>query len=246
MHVNTARFRFYAELNDFLPEVERQVWFDYRFSGSPALRDAVEALGVPHPEVDLIVVNGQSVGWEHALASGDEVSVYPVFESLDIAPVVRLRPEPLRVTRFVVDAHLGRLARWLRMLGFDALYDARFDRARIIAAAIREPRIILTRDRRLLRDGRVTHGYWVRNSNARRQIAEVVERLDLRAQFTPFARCMRCNGTLVPRPPAEVAGQVPPRARERAKEFRQCDACGKIYWSGTHVERMRRLIGELS
>jgi uncharacterized protein len=246
MDAHRARFRFYAELNDFLPAGKRQVAFEYEFTGMPSIKDAVEALGVPHPEVDLILVNGASVGWDHHLAAGDEVSVYPVFESLDITPLVRLRPAPLRLTRFVVDAHLGRLARWLRMLGFDTVYDAGFPRTQIIDIATRDHRMILSRDRRLLRDGRVTHAYWVRATEPHLQLEEVVRRLDLRAQFATFTRCMACNGELVDRSLTDVAEHVPPKVRERARAFHQCAICGKVYWDGTHVGRMRRLIEELS
>jgi uncharacterized protein with PIN domain len=245
-HAMKARFRFYAELNDFLLADKRQLAFDYSFSGSPSIKDAIEAIGVPHPEVDLIVVNDASVGWDYHLASGDEVSVYPVFEAIDISDIVRLRPEPLRVSRFVLDVHLGRLAKWLRMLGFDSLYDSGYDNAQIIENGVDERRIILTRSRELLKNARVTHGYWVRATDPRAQIEEVVGRLDLRSQFAPFTRCMECNGEITERPPAEVADQVPPKARERAQSLYQCNQCRRVYWEGTHVERMRRLIEELS
>lgn len=244
--VHTARFRFYAELNDFLPEDRRQVQFPYTFTGHPAVKDAVEAIGVPHPEVDLIVVNGVSVGWSRHLDDGDIVSVYPVFEAIDISPVVRLRPAPLRVPRFILDVHLGRLARWLRMLGFDSDYDTERDDHTIIDMASTQGRIILTRDRGLLKNTRVTHGYWVRSTDPRKQIEEVVDRLHLRAGFQPFSRCMECNGTIAVRRRAQVADRVPPRALERAREFRQCTECEKVYWDGTHLERMQRLVAELS
>jgi len=158
---------------------------------------------------------------------------------------VRLRPEPLRETRFVLDVHLGRLARWLRMLGFDTVYDNAYDDARIVDIAAREHRIILTRDRGLLKHARVTHGTWVRATDPRRQIDEVVDRLDLRARFAPFTRCMECNGALESRARADIAARVPPRARRRASAFHQCAGCGKVYWDGTHVARMRRLLAEL-
>lgn len=246
MHAKRARFRFYAELNDFLPTGKRQVPFDYEFTGRPSIKDAVEAIGVPHPEVDLVVVGGISVGWGYHLCDGDEVAVYPMFEAIDISPLVHLRAAPLRVTRFVVDIHLGRLARWLRMLGFDTAYDARYDDARIVEIAASEGRVILTRDRGLLKNTRVTHGYWVRATNPRAQIEEVVGRLDLRAQFAPFTRCMECNGTIDECPLGEVRDHVPPKARDRSRKFYRCSDCRKVYWEGTHVERMRRLIDEIS
>lgn len=244
-HPWKASFRFYAELNDFLPAAKRQTAFDHHFSGSPSVKDAIEGIGVPHPEVDLVLVGGASVGWDHHLADGDTVSVYPVFEAMDISPVVRLRPEPLRVSRFVVDGHLGKLARWLRMLGFDTKYQRRADGGAIVETALRDGRIILTRDRELLKQWRVTHGYWVRATEPERQIAEVCGRLHLVAQFRPFSRCMDCNGALVQQNADEIAAEVPAKVRERTCTFHRCEACGKVYWDGTHVERMRERIASL-
>lgn len=245
MNPRRAQFRFYAELNDFLPPDKRQVPFDYEFTGAPSVKDAIEAVGVPHPEVDLVVVGGVSVDWNYHLADGDRVSVYPVFESVDIAPLVRLRPAPLRVTRFIADVHLGRLARRLRMLGFDTTYDPDRNDKDIISSALRDRRIILTRDRDLLKNKRVTHGYWVRSTDPRQQLREVVARMDLRSRFAPFTRCMRCNGVTAARAAEDVSQQVPKRALARAGAFRQCVDCGKVFWEGTHVERMRGEIDSL-
>lgn len=245
MRMMKAHFRFNEELHDFLPAAAGGAC-EYSFLVAPAIKDAIESLGVPHPEVDLILVNGRSVGWDYRLAHGDEVSVYPRSQGVHVSPVLRLRSELPLVLRFVLDAHLGRLARLLRMLGFDSTYDSRADRKRIVEIAAAEQRLILTRDRGLLKDGRVTLGYWVRTTQPRLQIEEVIRRFGLRTRFTPFARCMQCNGILVERAAAEVAHQVPPRVRNRAPAFKQCSACEKIYWEGTHVERMRRLIAKLA
>lgn len=244
-----AVFRFYAELGDFLPPSRRQRPFAYTFHGHPSVKDAIEALGVPHPEVDLVLVNGVPVGFDHALGDGDRVSVYPVFEALDIAPVTRLRPQPLRVTRFVLDGHLGVLARRLRLLGFDTAYDRDAADPEIVARARDEGRIILTRDRELLKAGAVTHGYWVRATDPSRQLAEVVERFDLRRQVHrsvhPFTRCTVCNGELVRADDVEP-DEVPPRVRREVEEFQRCTRCRKLYWRGSHAERLARLVDEVT
>jgi hypothetical protein len=142
MSMQVASFRFYAELNDFLPRAQRHTTFPYHFTGTPAVKDAIEAAGVPHPEVDLILVNGMSVAFDYPLRDGDRVAVYPVFESFDISPIVHLRPQPLRETKFILDVHLGKLAKHLRMLGFDTLYRNDYQDPDIIATALRERRII--------------------------------------------------------------------------------------------------------
>jgi uncharacterized protein with PIN domain len=242
---NTAEFRFYEELNDFLPLAKRKTPFAYRFKGTPSIKDAIEAIGVPHTEVDLVVVDGLSVGWEYRLKDGDRVGVYPVFESLDISPVVRLREAPLRDTRFVLDVHLGKLARLLRMLGFDTAYERDYADARIVEISAAERRIVLTRDRGILKTGAVTHGYWVRSSNPREQIGEVVRRFDLVSRIRPFERCMLCNARLEPVGKDEIIDRLPRRAAEGRDEFRRCPSCGKIYWKGTHYERMKKSIQAL-
>jgi hypothetical protein len=115
----SCTFRFYAELNDFLPANKRQRNIAYRFRGTPSVKDTIEAIGVPHTEVDLIFVDGDSVGFEHLLTGGERVAVYPMFERFEIAQVTRLRPVLLREPRFVLDVHLGKLAHYLRLIGFN-------------------------------------------------------------------------------------------------------------------------------
>lgn len=237
-----AIFRFYAELNDFLPRAWRQTDIPYQFWGHPAVKDAIEALGVPHPEVDLILVNNQSVNFDYRLRQGDRVAVYPVFELLNIAPVTRLRPRPLRKIRFVLDANLGKLARNLRMLGFDALYRNNFQDVEVIEIALQEQRIILTRDVELLKNGKVTHGYWVRHTDAQKQVEEVLQKFDLFDQIRPFTRCLVCNGLLLPVEKEDIEDQLPPRVRQSFETFYRCAACGKVYWRGSHFERMEKMV----
>lgn len=237
-----AYFRFYGELNDFLPPERRQVEIPYPVQGTPAVKDAIEALGVPHVEVDLILVNGESVGFEHRLKPEDRVAVYPVWESLDITPVVRLRDRPLRKTAFVADVHLGKLARLLRLLGFDALHSHGYRDQEIVAISVREGRILLTRDRQLLKHSAVTHGYWIRSNRPLDQAREVVGRFDLVAQVQPFTRCLACNGLLQPVRKEQVLDQIPPRVALWREDYFRCSGCGKLYWQGTHYPKLAEAI----
>ncbi len=237
-----ANFRFYEELNDFLAPPQRKRTIEYRFGGNPAIKDPIEVLGVPHTEVDLILVNGASVGFDYQLANGDRVSVYPVFESLDISPLQRLRPEPLRRTTFIVDVNLGKLARRLRMLGFDAAYDNRLQDRDIVDISVREKRIVLTRDRRLLFHKAITHGYWVRSDDPDTQLAEVMQRLDLQRQVRPLQRCLDCNGEIEAVERDEVWDSLEPLTRRYYREFYRCPRCRKIYWEGSHVMHMSEKI----
>jgi uncharacterized protein with PIN domain len=239
---STAEFRFYEELNDFLARSLRKRAFVYAFHGTPSVKDAIEAIGVPHTEVDLVLIDGESVDFTRRLTGGERIAVYPVFERLDITPVTRLRPRPLRLTRFVLDVHLGKLARYLRLLGFDALYRTDFDDAAIIRRSVTESRIILTRDRGLLKHSVVTHGYWVRATDPRQQVGEIVRAFDLGDSMRPFTRCLRCNGQLRPVAKDTIADQLPPLVRAHFEEFAQCRECGRLYWPGSHYVRLRQIV----
>ncbi len=238
----SAEFRFYEELNDFLQPERRRVDFTYSVAGTRSVKDAIEAIGVPHTEVDLILVDGVSVGFDRVLRGGERVAVYPVFELLDIAELQHLRPRPLREPRFVLDCHLGKLARHLRMAGFDCLYRNDYRDSELINAAIAEHRIILTRDIGLLKQRLVTHGYYVRETGSEEQLCEVVRALQLQACLRPFTRCRECNAELREAPKAEVLERLPSSVRGVYERFQLCPGCGRIYWEGTHYARLRRLL----
>jgi len=242
---SVASFRFYEELNDFLPESKRKCAVPFRFTVSPSVKDAIESLGVPHVEIDLIVVNGESVGFKYRLSDGDRIAVYPVFESLDISKVVRLRPEPLRRIAFVADVHLRKLARLLRLLGFDTLHSNDFDDAQIIEISRNEGRIILTRDRQLLKHGSVTHGYWLRSVDPTEQAREVLRRCDLSGSVRPFTRCVDCNGPLLDVRKEDVLERIPPRTAAWLDEYQACGECGKLYWRGTHMRSLEGTIASI-
>lgn len=241
----TASFRFYEELNDFLPEKKRKKSFPQEFVGTPSVKDIIEGMGVPHTEIDVILVDGRSVGFDYRMTGGERVSVYPVFESFDIAPVVRLRSEPLRDPRFVVDAHLGKLAGKLRLLGFDTLFRNDFDDSEIIRLSLEENRIILTRDRGVLKHKTVSRGYFVRSESIDAQLQEVVRRFQLENSFQPFTRCSGCNGLLHPVEKEAVRDRLPERSRDLFEDFMECDGCGKIYWQGSHRDKILKFIDTL-
>ncbi len=237
-----AEFRFYEELNDFLKASQQKQSLRVRFHGHPTVRAVIHTLGVPHPEIDLILVNGQSVGFDHRLGHGDRVAVYPMFESFDITPLVRLLPRPLRRTAFILDVHLGKLARGLRLLGFDVSYRNDYDDPEIIRRASRERRIILTRDCRLLQDRAVQHGYWVRSRHLEGQMGEVLARFDLRGQINAFSRCTVCNGGLTAVAREVIWDRLPPKTRRYYDKFWMCSECQRIYWQGAHYRHLMRRV----
>lgn len=241
LSLRTAEFRFYEELNDFLPAARRKRTFTHAFDGTPAVKDTIESLGVPHTEVDLILIDGKSARFTHKLRGGERVAVYPMFERFDLRPLYRLRPRPLRRTRFVADVHLGVLARRLRLLGFDTVYERHCDDMRLASISVRERRILLTRDVGLLKRGAISRGHWVRATDPLQQTEEVVRAFSLQRVLKPFTRCTVCNEELRPVERAAVAGRVPPRVYARFRRFTHCVRCERIYWHGSHYEQLKTL-----
>lgn len=245
LEMATVYFRFYAELNDFLPREMRMTEFPYTFSGKQSVKHLIEAAGVPHTEVDLVLVNGVSVDFSCVPGDQDRISVYPVFEAFNIGAVSLVRPQPLRQTRFILDSHLGKLAAYLRMLGFDTLYRSDYHDDELVRISLAEHRALLTRDRSLLMRSAVTHGYFVRPRNWRDQLIDVLRRFDLTGCVSPLTRCLLCNELLEAVAKQAVADRVPPRSLHHCDEFWQCPGCSRVYWNGSHRRRMLQFIDEV-
>ena len=239
-----ATFRFYEELNDFLAPNRRRHAFDCSCARAATVKHMIEALGVPHTEVELVMVNGESVGFERMLGDGDRVAVYPKFETFDVSSLVRVREQPLRVSRFVADAHLGGLARLLRMAGFDTLYDNNFGDSEIEIIAAQDARIVLTRDRDLLKRRSITHGCYVRMLKPAQQLREIFDRLDLARSARPFTLCLHCNAPLRVIDQELVRERIPPRVVASYEHFSACDMCQRVFWEGTHWQRMRAMLAD--
>ena len=237
--------RAYAELNDFLDAESRGETVRRPFRSHQTVKDVLEAMGVPHTEVDLILVNGEPVDFAHRPAVGDRIAAYPVFEALDVATTERLRPVPLRDPRFVVDVNLGGLARLLRVLGFDVWWSSDADDTALAEISVEQQRILLTRDRGLLKRRAITHGLFVHSEHPEEQALEVIRRLDLRRHLAPLSRCVRCNGPLATVSKDEVIEHLEPLTRRYYDEFSRCTECGQIYWPGSHHARLLRRVDRL-
>jgi len=239
-----ASFRFYEELNDFLPWHRRKHAIEYRCARAATVKNAIEALGVPHTEVELILVNGESVDLSYMVRDGDYISVYPQFECFDVHALLKIRSRPLRDLRFIADAHLGGLARLLRMLGFDTLYSNHLRDEQIRAIACAERRVVLTRDRELLKCRNITHGCFVHALRPQQQLREIVDRLQLAASARPLTLCLHCNLPLTAIDRSAVVERLPPRVAQTYRRFSWCEGCDRVYWDGSHWERMRELVGQ--
>lgn len=238
-------FRFYGDLNFFLPANHRQRDIACPFNGPQSVKHLIESLGVPHPEIAAILIDGEPVGFEAMPIDGNRIAVYPelcVINMEDIAPLRPPYPDP---PAFLADNHLGRLARYLRLLGIDTAYGGMEDDERLAERAADERRVLLTRDRGLLKRRLVIWGYCLRTTDSRGQLFDVARRFDLSGRFAPWTRCLRCNGLLQPVAKAAVLERLEPKTKLYYDEFQRCAGCGQIYWRGSHFGELERLVGEM-
>lgn len=235
-----VRLRFYGRLNDLLPPERRGGAIVRTLREAAAVKDTIESLGVPHPEVDVIVVNGEAVGFDYRVREGDAVAVYPAFHAIDLEGVTRAGSDPPRPVRFVADVHLVKLASLLRLAGFDTTIVE--DDEALARASAAEDRVALTRDVALLKRSVIRYGAWIRHTDPARQLVEVLDRFRLSDEMQPFSRCLRCNTPLVAATSGQVSSAVPPRAREAFAAFSRCPGCERVYWQGSHYVRLKELL----
>ena len=233
-----AKFKFHDELNDFLPLARRQTEIPSRFNRDQSVKHLIEALGVPHTEVGRVLVSGQEVAFGYLVQDGDRVEVYPLGTE-------ERNGGRIGAVCFVVDNHLGRLAVYLRMLGFDTLYRNDYNDDELAQISGLGERVLLTRDQRLLMRNQIWRGYWVRSKIPREQIVELLRRFGLGAQVVPFKRCMRCNGLLQPVEKETVLHRLEPLTQKYFDQFRICPECNQVYWQGSHYVRMAHFIDQV-
>jgi hypothetical protein len=238
-----VRLRFHGDLNIFLRSKTGDAMIERQLAEKTSIKDIIESCGVPHPEVDLILIEEQSVDFDHTLISDAKVDVFPVENRGTDCTDKRL--QTIGIIKFVVDGHLGGLTRNLRLLGFDVAYSKNADDRQLLAVMVRENRALLTRDRRLLMHAIVQHGYYPRSQNADEQTIEVVRRFDLSKLIAPFTRCVRCNALLEETTKAEVIDKLEPLTKIYYDQFRRCPDCKQIYWSGSHFPKLQKRIEEI-
>ena len=238
----SVQLRFYEELNDFIRKEYRKKQINRHLKHRTTVKDVIESFGVPHTEVDLILVNGKSESFNYHVKDKDKISVYPVFESFDISSITRLQGRHLRNIRFVADVQLGKLAKKLRFLGLDVEYRNDFTNEKILQRVTHGKRVLLTRDRRLLMHNVVQHGYLLRSDLRDKQTVEVVFRFDLADQLNPFARCAECNSVLHTVPKAQILNHLEPKTKLYYQNFVQCERCRKVYWEGSHFIHLNEFV----
>ncbi|MBI5477101.1 MAG: twitching motility protein PilT, partial [Ignavibacteriales bacterium] len=228
-----AIFRFYEELNDFLPRERRKTDFEVDLKGKGSIKEMIEAIGVPHREIDLILVNGRSVDFNYILQDRDQISVYPVFESLNIEDIIRIRNAPLRRTRFIADVNIGEIVKYMRLLGFDVYFNPSLSIKEMIEISKRGKRIILTKSKNLLKFKDVTHGIFVRSDIVEVEIKGIMDLLDIKDNIRPFSRCLCCNSHLKTITKEEIEDRIPAKIKESYNEYYHCKilckSCDNIY-----------------
>ncbi|GAA5523007.1 Mut7-C ubiquitin/RNAse domain-containing protein [Aliifodinibius salicampi] len=243
----TVSLRFYGDLNDLLTisTGQNQTTFERQLPGPTSVKDLIEGCGVPHTEVDVILVDSKAVDFSYLIADGNRISIYPVFNSLDIPEADRLQKPTAHYPRFLADVNLGKLARYLRLAGLDTAYRNDADDDDLIEQMQEENRVLLTRDRKLLMHKVVRHGYLPRSADPAEQLEEVLRRFDLFHELEPFSRCPRCNGSLQNVPKEEIIDRLEPLTKRHFDEFSQCIGCGQVYWAGSHRRRLDPKVKEI-
>ena len=238
-----VRLRFHGDLNVFLRSRAGDALVERPLAEKTSIKDVIESCGVPHPEVDLILVDDQTVGFDHTLANDAKVEVFPVENRGTDRTEKRL--QTIGIIRFVTDGHLGGLTRNLRLLGFDVAYTKNADDRQLLEVMALENRALLTRDRRLLMHRIVQHGYCPRSQNADEQTIEVVRRFELSELIAPFTRCLRCNAPLEEAAKADIINKLEPLTKIYYDQFRRCPDCKQIYWPGSHFPKLQKRIEEI-
>jgi uncharacterized protein len=243
--MGVAVIRFYGSLNDFLPRNLKHHNISSRVNDTAQLKDFIESFGAPHPEIELVLVNGHPADFHSMVRAGDRISVYPHFQQIEIPAQIQVSPPQLTDKKFVLDTHLGRLACYLRLIGVDTLYDIRSDDSDLADISSTEDRILLTRDRSLLKRKVIRYGYCIRSTNPEDQWHEAILQFDLENQFKPFTRCLRCNGELHHIGKSEVLEMLPERTAKYYDDFQRCRDCLKIFWKGSHFIRLQNRMNDV-
>ncbi len=221
-----------------LPARHRRLEIRYSFEGRPSIKHVLESFGVPHTEIGEIQIRENLAEMGHIIEDGEVYHIFPVRNAAheDRTELPAIAP------RFIIDTHLGKLATYLRLFGFDTLYDNQATDEDLARISRQDQRILLTRDRGLLKRKTIIAGFCLVQDDPEDQLRAVIERFGLSTQIHPFTRCLRCNGLFLPIEKKDVAGRVPEQSFKVYQEYWFCQNCNQVYWKGTHFEHMETFI----
>jgi len=240
--MKTIHLHCYEELNEFLPLEKRKVTFAHSIPVQTSVKDLIESFNIPHTQVQMIIVNGEQRDFSYIVQDNDRISVYPFFHNFDIKSVSKIHHPLPEKMRFIVDQHLGSLARYLRMLGIDTEYNKNLSGHELVEKANHENRILITKDRSILKRNELKFGYFVYADDLDSQLEELVLQFKLKEHISLFSRCLECNSILHQIEKEKIGHRLPQKVKEQHNSFTLCDNCDKIYWKGTHYQRMKNKI----
>ncbi|WP_461834136.1 Mut7-C RNAse domain-containing protein [Desulfothermus sp.] len=215
----------------------------YPLNRKASIKDIIEALGIPHTEIGLIEVGSQRVRFSYIPKKQTHLKIYP--HKIPIERDNYLFDEPILELRFLVDANVGKLARFLRMLGYDCFFDWSIPDDEIAEIAFSEKRIVLSKDIQLLKRKKILWGKFIQANFPIDQLKEVVNFFGLDFNNRAFTRCLVCNKRLVPVDKDAIIHRLEPKTKKYYNEFSICPVCKRIYWQGSHVEKMKDLLKKL-
>lgn len=241
--MNSANFRFFDDINFFLNKEQQNIDINYSFDGNPSVKDCIEAIGVPHTEVEAICINNIYSNFNKKINNNDSINVYSYNSNIDLSNIIELRPK-IKEYKFIVDANVGKVAKNLRMFGFDTYYDFDLPDKEIVNLAEREERIILSRDWGLLKRKNAIWGYYPRSQTTDEQLSEIIKRFNLYDKFNPLSLCLECNGKINKIDKGEAQSNLDEGVLRDYDEFYKCNTCNKFFWKGSHYDKMLETINK--
>ena len=209
-------------------------------------KDVVESFGIPHTEIGVMRANGREISFSHIVENSETIEISPLYAPIDVLTASLLRPQPLQNITFAVDDNVGKLASLLRMAGLDTYYVNTISDRELVKIAHHEGRILLSKDKDLLKRKMIVFGRLVRAITPKKQLAEIIQLYGLREQLQPFSRCLKCNDLLQPIEKQEIIDRLEPLTIKYYDSFHTCRSCGNIYWPGSHRERMLTMLSGFS
>lgn len=241
----TIHLRFYEELNEFIPEEKRKIRFSHTIPFRTSVKDLIESFNIPHTQVNMIIVNDEQRNFSYLVHDNDRISVYPFFHTFNVSSISKIHQKIPNKIRFIADQHLGKLARNLRMCGLDTEFNKHFHEVELVKRANKEERILLTKDHNILKRNDLSFGYFVYASDPEEQLEEVLLQFKLKNEIHFLSRCLECNALLTPIEKSKVENRLPDKVRALHNEFTYCNQCDKIYWQGTHYQKMKQKINTI-
>ncbi len=232
----------HGDLVDLLPKNRRHRTIRLILDRRASIKDIIESQTIPHTEIGRMEMEGRQLSFRHIGENGERIHLHPFSRHTPLTTATVLRPEPLENIAFMCDSTVSRLGRHMRMAGLDTANAPEASLVEVGSQASAAGRILVSRNRDLLKCRTVNFGQLIRSVHHRLQLREVFVRFRPENLIAPFSRCLVCNSTLVAVDKEEILHLLEPLTRKYYHSFKKCSACNKIYWHGSHIVRMEQLL----